>query len=1006
VSTVNAATGDFLYQPAPDYFGPDAFTVRVTDGGGKSADGVVTIAVAAVNDAPQATAALDLATDEDAAVAGQLTVSDADNDTLTISTDVAPAHGTVRNITSAGGFVFEPNPDYFGTDSFRLRVADAAGASVSAAISVTVRRLVDYSGSTNAAEVSEVNASSSARSAWRALELVVQLSENALTAAQPGGAIDTSVNGDLAGVVRYSGTLAPNGTGTLTANYTAYRSSGAPQLTLSGRERIDILDPRTATTGRVRRSFKGLTLVSPKISATVGGQLLRVDSPGNGALAHHVTGELVLRETSGGAQHWFSNIDLTRTPTILVISDYFPDYNVPVNGWSGSLRAYDSRYGFLAFALEPSFGFVRVDRPAVAGGSDVSLAIGHGSLVIAGTGARRFWLTPLSPETFSLETNAGGGTPDRSLAFRWEDDFAASAGADTDREVTAVATMPVESNWATKGSPFQPEGRFSEDRQGRFLSHQWKVLSYPPGSTAQLVGANTPRPSFTADLSGWYLLGLTVSDGTHTSTDFVQVQSMEPGYSGTDGSPFGQRRIQGANPVYTAGQEIVLDARRSYNVYSHDVRAAFYGPYRWFVERQTHLGANTRVLTASPAAVVRFTPDQPGNYLARYVPDLALSPPWMYVQLNVMPTLRTTPVKANLGDISLDWDNDGDIDLLTHESDALTPSSYQLVRRKADGRFDAPQTLMRQRFDTSFTTHLFDDINGDGKLDVLRRGISSHPRTSDVSLQQADGSLGEVQMLGDGPEVCGPQLWDEHRYLGSVDIDRDGDLDIIRIVRCSSDPAFTTPYALVNRPNGDGTYADATPMPVPADIFSGIAADLDGDGDREIVGVPFFTSNPPDHLVVLSVNNSGGFDASNIPLSATYGASGTDVRAVDINGDGRLDLIAGIGTTFVLTQNADHTFTERARLSGAYHQLSRQPFPTADIDGDGRLDLFLGSSDLLPPPYTWYRQRTDGGFEAVSTLPAIPETLVDIDLDGHADLVTRGADASADILLLQVPQAQ
>jgi Tol biopolymer transport system component len=132
--TITGTGADVVYTPDSNYHGPDSFTFTVTDPGGLSDTGLVSITVSSVNDAPLADDQ-QLSTVEDTALAITLTATDVDNDVLTF-THGSAAHGTITG--SGASLTYTPAPDYFGPDSFAFSVEDGHGGTDTGTVAITV----------------------------------------------------------------------------------------------------------------------------------------------------------------------------------------------------------------------------------------------------------------------------------------------------------------------------------------------------------------------------------------------------------------------------------------------------------------------------------------------------------------------------------------------------------------------------------------------------------------------------------------------------------------------------------------------------------------------------------------------------------------------------------------------------------------------------------------------------------------------------------------------------
>jgi hypothetical protein len=136
--TLSGTAPSLTYTPAPDFNGIDSFTFTVRDADGLVDTGTVTISVTPVNDPPVANDdAQTIDENDEVTVAVLANDTDADGDPLTVALVSGPAHGTAT--CSATQCVYRPVSNFVGTDSFRYRACDPAGACDEATVTIDVR---------------------------------------------------------------------------------------------------------------------------------------------------------------------------------------------------------------------------------------------------------------------------------------------------------------------------------------------------------------------------------------------------------------------------------------------------------------------------------------------------------------------------------------------------------------------------------------------------------------------------------------------------------------------------------------------------------------------------------------------------------------------------------------------------------------------------------------------------------------------------------------------------
>lgn len=139
--TLNA-DGSFTYTPNDDFSGVDTFTYRAKNGSIEGNIATVKINVTPLSDPPVGVAD-NYTTNEDTTLTVPVADgvlkndSDPDEDTLTVTVDTSPVHGTLA-LNPDGSFVYTPTGNYNGTDTFTYRISDGTHTSDPITVTITV----------------------------------------------------------------------------------------------------------------------------------------------------------------------------------------------------------------------------------------------------------------------------------------------------------------------------------------------------------------------------------------------------------------------------------------------------------------------------------------------------------------------------------------------------------------------------------------------------------------------------------------------------------------------------------------------------------------------------------------------------------------------------------------------------------------------------------------------------------------------------------------------------
>jgi hypothetical protein len=259
------------------------------------------------------------------------------------------------------------------------------------------------------------------------------------------------------------------------------------------------------------------------------------------------------------------------------------------------------------------------------------------------------------------------------------------------------------------------------------------------------------------------------------------------------------------------------------------------------------------------------------------------------------------------------------------------------------------------------------DVNGDGKLDIVVAN-GGDPKISEF------GDVGILMGIGNGTFRKAI-----HVNVGSIfpaklvvaDFDGDGKPDLALVT------IKPTPVLRIFLSDGNGTFRNVARYTVAGYFASFLAADFNQDGKKDLAilnGGPCRTC----HTVTVLLGNGDGKFQSGIVTDLPY--ESLTMVAGDFNNDDRVDLLTGSGV--FLAGNGDGTF------SIVIEGFGFESAAVGDLNGDGKLDLLavagsetqtmLGNGDgtFQPPiPYD------------VGPVPVAVGTL-DLNGDGKPDAVT------------------
>lgn len=326
--------------------------------------------------------------------------------------------------------------------------------------------------------------------------------------------------------------------------------------------------------------------------------------------------------------------------------------------------------------------------------------------------------------------------------------------------------------------------------------------------------------------------------------------------------------------------------------------------------------------------------------------------------------------------LPMDFDNDGDVDLLFTSEDNLNIVWFENI----DGNINhSEQKVLVTTSNTPLVLRIA-DIDNDGDNDILCRVLGGNSK------------IVWYENLGDNESFNAPQtiltgingLF--QFYIG--DVDNDGDLDII-----SNSRQYDNSIYWLENTDGQANFGarqiittntyDSTIHPV----------DIDNDGDLDVLSI---TNN----YLFLYENLDGQGSFSNYQIISNEIEGGSFVKTADIDSDGYLDIVSSTRDDKKIAwfKHLDGQGNFGTQETIAITQEINGDLSIADVDGDGDLDIL--SVEWMQNRITWY-ENTDGQgnfslVQLVNTDNTSGMAIAAVDFDEDNDLDILAASASDD----------
>ncbi len=317
-----------------------------------------------------------------------------------------------------------------------------------------------------------------------------------------------------------------------------------------------------------------------------------------------------------------------------------------------------------------------------------------------------------------------------------------------------------------------------------------------------------------------------------------------------------------------------------------------------------------------------------------------------------------------------DLDGDGDIDVFSTNSSG---SDELLWYKNVDGQgtFSAPIIIVSQIPLVKYINVA--DVDGDNDIDFI---AASYDDNNIFWIENEDGigTFGDLQIIS--TEVDYP------RYAEAVDIDYDGDLDVL------SASASDDKIAWYENLDGLGDFGNQQVVNTTHQAEGAqrvITADFDNDGDMDVLSASQYDNKVAWYE---NLDGQGTFHAQQI--ISTELDNPTFIEAADLDGDNDKDVLSTSYYDDKITwyENLDGQGNFGPQIIISDQTGNPSCVITADLDGDGDLDVLTAALD--DDNISWHKNLDGQGNFSDQNIISIevdgPESIFAADIDGDGDI--------------------